>query len=132
MIPTNGRLDIMRFIFIVCNGKRSSEMKKYDDEITRKGLYLYFILYQIVMLLIVYATIYTSFVATGLAVSKYDLTFMMYLPALLSLAGYPIVLYRTRKLFLQEKRLRAVVWVMGWAWVIIIGLYWHLSHITTL
>jgi len=115
----------------VCGGKRSSEMKKYDDEITRKGLYLYFVLYQIVMLLIVYATIYTSFVAIGLAVTPYDLTFMAYLPVLLSLIGYPIVLYKTRKLFLQEKRLRAVVWVMGGAWVIIIGLYWHLSHIAT-
>lgn len=132
MILTNGRLDIMRFIFMMCNGKRSREMKKYDDTITKKGLYLYFILYQIVMLLIVYAVVYTSFVAVGLAIAKYDLTFMMYLPALLALAGYPIVLYRTRKLFLQEKRLRAAVWVMGWAWVIIIGLYWHLSHITTL
>jgi len=107
-------------------------MKKYDDAITRKGLYLYFVLYQLFMLLVVYATVYTSFIATGLAVSKYNLTFMAYLPALLALAGYPVALYRTRKLFLQEKRLRAVVWVMVWAWVVIIGLYWHLSHITAL
>lgn len=132
MILTASRLDIMHFIFMVCNGKRSSGMKKYDDAITRKGLYLYFVLYQIFMLLVVYATVYTSFVATGLAVSKYDLTFMAYLPPLLGLAGYPIVLYRTRRLFLREERVRAVVWVMVWAWVIIIGLYWHLSHITTL
>ncbi|MDD3591754.1 MAG: hypothetical protein PHO65_03890 [Sulfurovum sp.] len=107
-------------------------MKKYDDTITRKGLYLYFVLYQIFMLLVVYATVYTSFIATGFAVAKYDLTLMMYLPSLLGLAGYPAALYKTRKLFLQEKRLRAVVWVMVWAWMVIIGLYWHLSHITAL
>ena len=105
-------------------------MKKYDDVTTRKGLYLYFVVYHIFMLLIVYAIVYTSLIATRLAIVKYDLNFMAYLPALLALGGYPIALYKTRKQFLQEKRLRAVVWVMVWAWVIIIGLYWHLSHIT--
>ncbi|UFH59432.1 hypothetical protein [Sulfurovum mangrovi] len=107
-------------------------MQKYDDAMTKRGLYLYFVIFQSVMLLIVYAFVYTSFVAVRLAVEKYDLTFMAYLPAVLALVGYPIVLYKTRKQFRNNKTLRAVMWVMSWASVIIVGLYWHLSHITTL
>ncbi|MFT7879395.1 MAG: hypothetical protein ABXS91_03285 [Sulfurimonas sp.] len=107
-------------------------MQKYDDEITKKGLYLYFVIFQAVMLLIVYAFVYTSFMAVRLAVAKYDLTFMAYLPVVLALVGYPIVLYKTRKQFQNSKTLRAVMWVMSSASVIIVGLYWHLSHITIL
>ncbi|MDM5272338.1 hypothetical protein PGH07_09100 [Sulfurovum sp. zt1-1] len=105
-------------------------MQKYDDTQTKIGLYLYFVLYQIFMLLIVYAVVYTAFIALRLAIEKYDLTLMAYFPAVLAVAGYPVALYKTRKQFQQEKRLRAVAWVMAWAWVIIIGLYWHLSQIT--
>lgn len=107
-------------------------MQKYDDAITKKGLYLYFVVFQIFMLLIVYAFVYTSFIALRLAVAKYDLTFMVYLPAVLALIGYPVVLYKTRKQFQQNKTLRAVMWVLSWASAIIVGLYWHLSHITAL
>jgi hypothetical protein len=107
-------------------------MQKYDDITIKKGLYLYFVVFQVFMLLIVYAFVYTSFVAARLAITKYDLTFMVYLPAFMALVGYPIALYKTRKQFQQNKMLRAVMWVLSWASVIIVGLYWHLSHITTL
>jgi len=81
------------------------------------------------MLLIVYGFVYTSFVAVELAVAKYNLTFMVYLPEVLALLVYPVVLYRTRKMFQQGKMLRAVGWVMGWASVIIVLLYTHLSQL---
>ena len=105
-------------------------MQKYDDTAIRKGLYLYFVIFQALMLLVVYAFVYPSFVAVRLAVSQYSLTFMAYLPVFAALIGYPVVLYKTRKMFQSNKMLRAVMWVMSWASVIIVGLYWHLEHIT--
>lgn len=107
-------------------------MYKYDDASTAKGLFLFFVMFQVVMLLIVYAFVYTSFEATRLAVEKYHLTFMAYLPVVLALAGYPVVLYKTRKLFQKNRRLRAVMYVMAWASVIIVGLYWYLLNITSM
>ena len=107
-------------------------MQKYDDMTNTKGIYIFFIILQLCMLLIVYSFVYTSFIAVKLASEKFGLTFMAYMPVVLALIGYPIVLYKTRKMFLQEKRMRAVAWVMSWASVIIVGLLWHLSHITAL
>ena len=84
---------------------------------------------QMFMLLIVYGFVYTSFVVVKLAAAKYSLTFMVYLPEVLALAAYPVVLYKTRKIFQQGKMLRAVGWVMGWASLIIVLLYLHLSQL---
>ena len=108
-----------------------SWMDRYDDEVMMKGLYLFFVIFQALMLLIVYAFVYTSFEATRLAVAKYHLTFMAYLPVVLALVGYPVVLFKTRKVFQKKKMLRALVWVISWASVIIVGLYWHLAKITS-
>ena len=84
---------------------------------------------QIFMLLIVYGFVYTSLVGVKLAAEKYGLTFMVYLPEVLALVAYPVVLYKTRKMFQQGKMLRAVGWVMGWASLIIVLLYTHLSQL---
>jgi len=81
------------------------------------------------MLLIVYGFVYTSFVAVKLAIAKYSLTFMAYMPVVLALITYPVVLYKTRKMFQQGKMLRAVGWMMGWASLIIVLLYAHLSQL---
>jgi hypothetical protein len=107
-------------------------MQTYDDITNAKGLYILFSIFQAFMLLIVYSIVYTSFIAAKIASEKYGLTFMVYLPAMAGLIGYPVILYKTRKLFQKEKRLRAVVWVMAWAFVIIVGLYLHLSKIAAL
>lgn len=112
--------------------KKGSGVQKYDDTAMMKGLYLYFVMFQAFMLLIVYAFVYTSFEATRLAVAKYHLTFMAYLPVVLALIAYPVVLFKTRKLFKKKRMLRAVVWVISWASLIIVALLWHLSKITSL
>lgn len=107
-------------------------MQKYDDMTNTRGIYILFVIFQSFMLLIVYSIVYTSFIAARIASEKYGLTFMVYLPAVVSLVGYPVILYKTRKQFQKEKRLRAIVWVMAWASVIIVGLYFHLSKIAAL
>lgn len=104
-------------------------MQYYNDEQNRKASQALFYIVQMFMLLIVYGFVYTSFVAVKLAIVKYHLTFMAYLPEVLALVAYPVVLYRTRKMFQQGKMLRAVAWMMGWASLIIVFLYLHLSQL---
>ena len=106
-------------------------MQYYNDKDNQAGANVMFMFLQIFMLLIVYGFVYTSFVAVKLAIAKYDLTVMTYLPEFIALVVYPVVLYKTRGMFRQGKRLRAVAWVMGWASVIIVFLYLHLSQLIT-
>ena len=106
-------------------------MQYYSDKDNQTGANVMFMLLQMFMLLIVYGFVYTSFIAVKLAIAKYDLTFMTYLPEVISLIVYPAVLYKTRQMFRQNKKLRAVAWVMGWASMIIVFLYAHLSQLIT-
>ncbi|MBD3789292.1 MAG: hypothetical protein IE885_02810 [Campylobacterales bacterium] len=109
--------------------KGADKMYHYDDRQTQKVLEAVFYLPGMIMILIVYGFIYTSFIAVKLAIQEYGLTFMAYMPSILSLVAYPVILYRTRKMFQSQKRLSAVAWMMATASVIIVGLYWHLLHI---
>lgn len=104
-------------------------MQYYNDEQNKTGALVLFYIMQIFMLLIVYGFIYTSLVGVKLAAAKYNLTLMVYLPEVLALVAYPVVLYRTRKMFQHGKMLRAAGWVMGWASLIIVLLYLHLSQL---
>ena len=106
-------------------------MQYYNDKDNKAGSNIMFMVFQMIMLLIVYGFIYTSFIAVKMAIAKYDLTFMTYLPEFIALIVYPVVLYKTRQMFSRDKRLRAVAWVMGWASVIIVFLYAHLSQLIT-
>ena len=106
-------------------------MQYYNDKDNKAGANVMFMLLQIFMLLIVYGFVYTSFIAVKLAIAKYDLTVMTYLPEVISLIVYPVVLYKSRQMFRQGKKLRATAWVMGWASVIIVFLYAHLSRLIT-
>jgi hypothetical protein len=104
-------------------------MQYYNDKDNQAGSNVMFMVFQIFMLLIVYGFVYSSFAAVKLAVTKYDLTFMTYLPEVIALLAYPVVLYKSRQIFGQDKRLRAAALVIGWASVIIVFLYAHLSQL---
>jgi hypothetical protein len=106
-------------------------MQYYNDKDNKTGSNVIFIIFQMFMLFIVYGFIYTSFIAVKMTIVKYDLTLMTYLPEVISLIGYPVVLYKTRQMFRKDKRLRAAAWVMGWSSVIIVFLYAHLSRLVT-
>ena len=106
-------------------------MQYYNDKDNQAGANVIFMFLQMFMILIVYSFVYTSFIAVKLAVAKYDLTIMTYLPEVISLIVYPVVLYKSRQTFKQDKKLRATAWVMGWASVIIVFLYAHLSQLIT-
>ncbi len=104
-------------------------MQYYSDDQNTKGAYLLFVGVQVFLLLLVYGFVYTSLVAVRLATAQYHLTFMAYMPVVLAMIVYPVVLYRTRRMFLLEKRLRAIGWMLGWASVIIVALYAFLSQL---
>ncbi|HIP18059.1 MAG TPA: hypothetical protein EYG78_01845 [Sulfurovum sp.] len=101
-------------------------MQYYSDKSNDNAAKVFFVFFQMLMLLIVYGFVYSSFVAVKMAVAKYDLTFMTYLPEIIALAGYPVVVFKTLKMFKQGKRVRAIAWMMAWASVIIVALYAHL------
>jgi hypothetical protein len=105
-------------------------MQYYNDTENQKAAGVLFFLLQVVLLLIVYGFVYTSFVAVKLASEKYSLTFMAYMPVVLALVAYPAVLHAGRKMFRQSKMLRAVGWMTGWASLIIVLLYAYLSQLT--
>ncbi|AKF24193.1 hypothetical protein YH65_01360 [Sulfurovum lithotrophicum] len=104
-------------------------MQYYNDEQNSRGAYFVFVALQVFILLIVYSFVYTSLVAVKLAVVKYHLTLMAYLPVVFVMFSYPVVLYKTRRMFREHKRLRATGWMLGWAAVAIVFLYAFLSQL---
>ena len=104
-------------------------MEYYNDKSNDAAANVFFMFFQIFMVLTVYGFAYTSLVAVKMAVATYGLTFMTYLPEVLAVVGYPMVMFKTLKMFKAGKRLRAVAWMMAWASVIIVALYAHLSQL---
>lgn len=104
-------------------------MRYYNDEQNKKASRVLFYIVQMFVLFVVYGFVYTSFVAVKIAAAKYNLTFMIYLPEVLALVAYPVVLFRAKKMFQQGRMLRAVGWMLGWASLIIVLLYTHLSQL---
>ncbi|WP_295419466.1 hypothetical protein [Sulfurovum sp.] len=104
-------------------------MKYYNDKDNQVATKVMFIFLQMFMLLIVYGFVYTSLVAVKLAVAKYHLTLMAYMPVVFVMFAYPVVLYKTRRMFQEHKRLRAIGWMLGWAALAIVFLYTFLSQL---
>ena len=104
-------------------------MQHYNDHSNTAAANVFFMLFQIFMVLTVFGFAYTSMVAVKLAVAKYGLTKMAFLPEFLAVVGYPVVMFKTLKMFKSEKRLRAIAWMMAWASVIFVALYVHLSQL---
>jgi len=109
--------------------KGKNGMHHYSDEKNAKGVYFVFTALQILMLLIVYSFVYTSLSAVKLVIAKYHLTFMAYIPVLFVMFAYPVVLYKTRRMFQKQKYLRAIGWMFGWASLFIVLLYAFLAQL---
>ncbi len=104
-------------------------MQYYDDKTNAKGAYFLFVGVQVLLLLIVYGFVYTALVAVKLAIAKYHLTAMAYLPVVFAMFAYPVVLYKTRKMFQKQRRLLATGWMLAWAAVLIVMLYAFLAQL---
>ncbi len=99
------------------------------DETNRAGMRLLFMVVQMVVLLIVFAFIYTALVAIKLAVAEYGVSGWMYLPVLLVLVIFPFLLYRYRQWFDAGRMLYAYSWTMASASLVIVLLYLYVDQI---
>ena len=104
-------------------------MQKYNDMTNKNGMRIIFMFMQMFMLLIVFGIIYTSFVAVQYTIKEQGVSSMAYLPVLLSLILFPILLYKYRQMFNRGKMLGASVWTISSSSVIIIALYLYIDKL---
>ena len=106
-------------------------MQKYNDNANKSGMKVIFMLGQMMVLLVVYIIVYTSFLAVGYSIEKYDVSPMMYFPVVVALVVFPILLYKYRQMFNSGKMLLSTIWTMVSASLIIIFLYVYIAQITS-
>ena len=105
-------------------------MQYYSDDKNKAGASVLFMLVQMVVLAMVYIIIYTSFVAVGYAIEEYTMSQLMYLPIVVAMVVFPILLYKYRQMFNAGKMLVAFIWTMATASLVIVLLYVYVSQIT--
>jgi hypothetical protein len=105
-------------------------MQRYNDEKNKAGARVLFMLVQMVVLAMVYIIVYTSFVAVGHAIEEYGMSPVMYLPVIVAMVVFPILLYKYRQMFNAGKMLLAFIWMMATASLVIVLLYLYVAQIT--
>ncbi|MBA1419913.1 MAG: hypothetical protein FAF03_03380 [Epsilonproteobacteria bacterium] len=88
-------------------------MQKYDDNKNKSGMRVIFMIAQMMVLLVVYIFVYTSFKAVQYSIEKFDTNPVMYFPVLVAMVIFPVLLYKYRQMFNSGKMLVAAVWTMG-------------------
>jgi hypothetical protein len=108
-------------------------IKKYDDKQNAKGIYILFVVAQMLLLAVMYTIVYAAFIATRLAIEKYSLNAVTaYAPTVIVFVAVPFLLYRTRNIFLQGRMLEAVIWMMGLLSIFLVGMMMHVNNISGL
>ena len=106
-------------------------MQKYDDKQNAQGVYIIFLVVQMILLSLVYAIVYASFRATQLAVEKYQLNeITAFAPTVIAFIAVPVLLYRTRKMFKEGSMMMSIFWMMALLSVFLVGLLVHISNIS--
>ena len=106
-------------------------MEKYDDKQNAQGVYIIFAVVQMILLALMYTILYTAFRATQLSVEKYGLSeFTAFAPTIILFVAVPVLMYRTRKIFLQGRMLVAILWMMALLSVFLVGIIMHVSNIS--
>jgi hypothetical protein len=106
-------------------------MQKYDDKQNQSGMRVIFMIVQMIVLLVVYIFVYTSFKAVQYAIEKFDISSVMYFPVFAAMVIFPILLYKYRQIFNAGKMLVATVWTMGTASLTIVLLYAYIVQVTS-
>jgi len=108
-------------------------MKKYDDKQNAQGVYIIFVVAQMILLALMYTILYAAFRATQLSVEKYNLNeFTAFAPTIIVFIAVPVLFYRTRKMFQQGRMMVAVLWMMSLLSVFLVGVMMHVSNISQL
>lgn len=89
-----------------------------------------FMIAQMFVLGIVYIFVYTSFLAVGYAIEKYNASPLMYFPVFVALVIFPVLLYKYRQMFNAGHMLIATIWMMAAASLTIVLLYVYIAQIT--
>lgn len=105
-------------------------MEYYNDKKNQAAAKILFMFAQMIVLVMVYIIIYTSFVAVQFAIKEYALSSVMYFPVAVALVVFPILLYKYRQMFNAGRMLTAFTWMMGTASLIIVLLYVYVAQIT--
>jgi len=105
-------------------------MQYYNDKDNKSGMKIVFMIAQMMVLLVVYIIVYTSFLAVGYAIKEYDMSPIMYVPVFLALVFFPILLYKYRQMFNAGKMLVATIWTMATASLTIVLLCVYIAQIT--
>ena len=66
-------------------------MQKYDDTKNKNGMRFIFMIAQMVVLLVVYTIVYTSFMAVQYAIEKFDLSPVMYFPVVCGIGCFSYI-----------------------------------------
>jgi len=104
-------------------------MQYYNDEQNKAGAKLLFMIVQMVVLVMVYIIVYTSFVAVGYAIEEYGMSPLMYFPVFVALVIFPVLLYKYRQMFNAGRMMGAFIWTMATASLIIVLLYVYVAQI---
>jgi len=102
-------------------------MQKYDDIQNKNGMRVLFMVMQICILLIVYSIIYTSLIAVQYTIKEQGISAIAYVPVLVSLILFPVLLYSYRQMFNRGKMLKASIWTLASSSMIIIVLYLYID-----
>jgi len=105
-------------------------MQYYNDDKNKAGARVLFMIVQMVVLAMVYIIVYTSFIAVGYAIEKFDMSEMMYFPVFVAMVVFPILLYKYRQMFNAGKMLVAFIWTMATASLVLVLLYMYVAQIT--
>jgi hypothetical protein len=106
-------------------------MQKYDDKQNQSGMRVIFMIVQMVILAVVYIIIYTSFKAVQYAIDKLDASVLMYIPVIIAMVVFPVLLYKYRQMFNAGRMLLASTWMMASAALTVILLYVYVAQITS-
>jgi len=106
-------------------------MQKYTDKQNQSGMRVIFMFVQMSILTVVYIIIYTSFKAVQYAIDKLDASVLMYIPVVVALIVFPVLLYKYRQMFNAGKMLVATTWTMATASLTVILLYVYIAQITS-
>jgi len=104
-------------------------MQYYNDEQNKAGAKVLFMIAQMIVLVMVYIIVYTSFVAVGYAIEQCGVSPVMYFPVIVALVIFPILLYKYRQMFNAGKMMGAFIWTMATASLIIVLLYVYVAQI---
>lgn len=105
-------------------------MQYYNDEKNKAGAKVLFMIAQMIVLVMVYIIVYTSFVAVGFAIDEYGMSYLMYFPVVVAMVVFPILLYKYRQMFNAGKMMGAFIWTMATASLVVVLLYIYIAQIT--